>query len=94
MTLPDPGATTVTGHSVRIIRSDRAMNTLDLSIVGMHCDGCAGRIRSLLSKESGVHEISVSSQSGTGRIVYSPQSIDEQRIVTIIEHAGFAVERE
>ena len=69
------------------------MNTLDLTIDGMHCEGCVGRIRSLLEKETGVHETSVSSVTGTGHIVYSPHSIDEERIVTIIELAGFSVGR-
>jgi len=67
------------------------MNTLDLTIDGMHCDGCATRIRSLLEKDSGIREVSVSFETGMGRIIYSPQSTDEERIVAIIERAGFTI---
>lgn len=65
------------------------MNTLDLDIEEMHCDGCATRIRSLLEKESGVREAAVSFKTGIGHFIYNPQSTDEARIIAIIERAGF-----
>ena len=69
------------------------MNTLSLTIGGMYCNGCANRIHSLLEKEPGVREVSVSAHTGTGRIAFSPQTTDEKRIVAIIERAGFTVGR-
>jgi len=69
------------------------MNTLDLTIDGMHCDGCAGRIQSLLEKEAGISEITISAKAGTGQIAYSPHLTNEKQIVAIIERAGFTVGR-
>ncbi len=69
------------------------MNTLDLTINGMHCDGCANRIHSLLEKEIGVRKVSISHEVGTGSVVFNSQAIDEEKIITIIEHAGFTVGR-
>ncbi len=69
------------------------LDTLNLTIGGMHCDGCAERIHSLLKNEPGVREISISFETGKGRIAYSPQATGKGRVVAIIERAGFTVEK-
>ena len=69
------------------------LNTLNLTIGGMHCDGCAERIHSLLKDEPGVRDISVSFETGNGRITFNPQATGKGRIVAIIERAGFTVEK-
>ncbi|MFV2091891.1 MAG: heavy-metal-associated domain-containing protein [Hyphomicrobiales bacterium] len=65
------------------------MNTLQLNIQGMRCDGCADRICALLDKEIGIRKVSISWADGTGRIVHNPQATSQDRIIAIIENAGF-----
>lgn len=67
------------------------MTTTTLKIDGMHCDGCAARIQSLLSKQAGVREADVSFAEGTARLSFNPQSVDEGRLIEVIEGAGFSV---
>lgn len=40
------------------------MQSLRLKIGGMHCDGCAATIKSLLEREAGVRMADVSLQGG------------------------------
>ncbi len=67
------------------------MTTTTLKIDGMHCDGCATRLQSLLSKEPGVREASVSFADGAARLILNPQAVNEDRLVEVIELAGFSV---
>ena len=70
------------------------MDVLDLKIGGMHCDGCADRIQSLLEKSSGIQTASVSFQTGKGMVYFRPRTLDEEQIITMIERAGFTVDKE
>ena len=67
------------------------MNNITLKIHGMHCDGCANRIKTLVEKETGVRGAEVSFSSGEANIQYNAQAIDEGRISEIIVQAGFSV---
>ena len=65
------------------------MSTITMKVSGMHCDGCASRIKTVLEKEPGVHKASVSHPTGTAEIRFNERSLNEQRLVGIIEQAGF-----
>jgi len=65
------------------------MKTMALKIDGMHCDGCAGRVTTLLEKEPGVRDAKVSFATGTGRVTYNSYSIEEKRIIEVVQKAGF-----
>lgn len=67
------------------------MNNITLKIRGMHCDGCANRIKTLVEKEAGVRRAEVSFSSGEANIQYNAHAIDEDRISEIIVQAGFSV---
>ncbi len=67
------------------------MTTTTLKIDGMHCDGCAARIQSLLSKQAGVREAAVSFADGAARVSFNPQAINKDRLIEIVELAGFNV---
>ncbi len=69
------------------------MNTLVLSISGMHCDGCAETIKSLLDLEAGVATASISYEEAIARILYDPAATDPDRLVNAIARAGFAASR-
>jgi copper chaperone CopZ len=66
------------------------METLVLSISGMHCDGCAETIKSLLSLEAGVATAMVSFDGATARILFDPAATDPDRLTKAIERAGFS----
>jgi copper chaperone len=67
------------------------MNTLTLKIEGMHCDGCAERIQTVIGKQQGVREAEVSYADGEARISYNPHVVTEQGLAGVIEGAGFSV---
>jgi copper chaperone CopZ len=67
------------------------LNTLVLSISGMHCDGCAETIKSLLSLEDGVATASVSYRDATARILYDPARTGPDNLAKAVERAGFTV---
>ncbi|WP_412559011.1 heavy-metal-associated domain-containing protein [Thalassospira sp. MIT1370] len=67
------------------------MDTTTFKIDGMHCDGCAERIRSLLNKEPGVREARVAFATGSAEVRYNPHTVDGMRLREIIETGGFDV---
>ncbi len=67
------------------------MNKVTFKIEGMHCDGCAERIRSLLAAAPGVREASASFAEGAARVRYNPHATNEARLAEVIEKAGFTV---
>lgn len=58
---------------------------------GMHCEGCAERIRMLLRKEPGVRQAEVSFAEGSAEVRYNPRTVSEARLREIIEMGGFHV---
>lgn len=67
------------------------MKTLVLTIEGMHCEGCAETIKALLKVEAGVKASTVSFKEGDARVLYDPAVIDEAKIATVIERAGYKI---
>ena len=67
------------------------MRTATFTIEGMHCDGCASTIKTLIERQPGVHMATVSFTDGQARILYDPNAIDEPRLVAAIEKPGFRV---
>ena len=67
------------------------MKTATLKIEGMHCDGCAERITTLLEKEPGVRDAAVSFADGQARVRYNSHAIHQDRLVEVIEGGGFSV---
>ena len=67
------------------------MKTTIFKIEGMACDGCAETIQDLIKKEPGVRMASVSFDDRTARVLYDPQSVQESRLVDLIQKPGFRV---
>jgi len=67
------------------------MKSLALEIQGMHCEGCAGTIEALLTREPGVKAASISYAAGKGQILYDPVATDPARIEATIKQAGFRI---
>lgn len=67
------------------------MNTATFKIEGMHCDGCAANIQSLLERQVGAKKVGASFNESEVRVLYDPQTINEEQLAAVIEHAGFRV---
>ena len=67
------------------------MNTAKFKIEGMHCDGCARIIQSLLEKKMGVRTVNVSFKESQARILYDTTTVAEDQLVASIEKAGYRV---
>ncbi len=67
------------------------MKTVTLTVEGMHCDGCASNVQSLLGRQNGIKKASVSYQDKEARALYDPQVITEDQLVSIIERGGYQV---
>jgi copper chaperone CopZ len=67
------------------------MKTTIFKIEGMNCDACANTIRSLVEKEPGVRMASVSFADRQARVLYDPQSVQEDHLVDTIQKPGFRV---
>jgi copper chaperone CopZ len=67
------------------------MNTANFKVEGMHCDGCAQIIQSLLEKKTGVRAASVSFKDSEARILFDIKILAEGQLVEAIEKAGYRV---
>jgi copper chaperone CopZ len=67
------------------------MKSVTLKIEGMHCDGCAATIKSLVEKQPGVQAVMVSFEEGRARVLFDPQAISEAQLATVVEQPGFRV---
>jgi MerR family copper efflux transcriptional regulator len=65
------------------------MKTATFTIRGMHCDGCAETVNALLAREPGVKTSTVSFQEGKGRVLYDPSVTSTDRLIAVIERAGY-----
>ena len=67
------------------------MNTVTFKIDGMHCDGCAANIQSLLKRKAGVQKVAASFREGEVRILYDANAVTEEQLVAAIENSGYRV---
>lgn len=64
-----------------------------IKIEGMHCDGCAGRVKVVLEKEPGVREADVSYQAGEARVKYNEHTVGADKLRQVIERAAYTAGR-
>lgn len=67
------------------------MKSTIFKIDGMNCDVCANTIKGLVEKEPGVQMASVSFVDRQARVLYDPRSIEEERLIAVIQKPGFRV---
>lgn len=61
-----------------------------ITIEGMMCEGCSGRVTNLLNAISGVSAEDVNHDTGLA-IVEVPDSVDDKKLSDVIENAGYKV---
>ncbi len=67
------------------------MKPAKFKIEGMHCDGCARIIQSLLKRKAGVRTVNVSFKESQARILYDTTTVAEDQLAAAIEKAGYRV---
>ena len=67
------------------------MKNVTFKVEGMHCSGCASTIQALLQHNDGVDKASASFDAGEARVCYDAAAVSEERLVAVIEQAGFRV---
>ena len=67
------------------------MKSVTFQIEGMHCDGCAATIKTLVEREPGVKAASVVFKTGEARILYDRAATSEGRLVAAVGRLGFRV---
>lgn len=65
------------------------MNTTTIKIQGMHCGGCAQRVKRVLEREPGVREAAVTFEAGEARVKYDEQAVTTDQLRCLIERAGY-----
>lgn len=65
------------------------MATSTIKIEGMHCDGCANRVKGLLEKEPGVREADVSYEAGEARVQHNEHTVGTDELRAVVERAGY-----
>lgn len=67
------------------------MKSVSFKVSGMHCNGCAQIIQSVLERNDGVRTCSASFADGVVRILFDPAHIDEGRLAATLERAGYLI---
>jgi copper chaperone len=67
------------------------VNSLTLTIEGMHCDGCAETIKAVVEHEPGVRVAAVSFKGGKARILYDSKATSAGRLVAAVGRLGYRV---
>ena len=68
--------------------------TTELSVPGMDCPSCAGKVEKRLDGLDGVSGYDLQPTTGTAEVTYDPESVSENEVVASIENAGYEVVRD
>lgn len=71
--------------------SEKATKTLNVSIKGMTCEGCANGVTAALKKLKGVNMAKVDFNKESGSIKYLLDETNEKQIIKTIEKSGYKV---
>jgi copper chaperone len=65
------------------------METLELKIEGLHCDGCVKSVTRMLGGLPGVDKVEVSLAEGKANVTFDPARSDLADFKRAVERAGF-----
>lgn len=65
------------------------MQTTEIKIEGMSCEGCVKNISSVLAALPGVSAVEVSLEKASADVEFDPAQIDRAALCAAIEDAGF-----
>jgi copper chaperone len=65
------------------------METVDVKVEGMDCQGCVKSVTRMLSGVAGVDTVDVSLEDGRARVTYDPAKAGPAELKRAIERAGY-----
>jgi copper chaperone len=65
------------------------METVDLKVEGMDCQGCVKSVTRMLSGVPGVQKVDVSLEQGKASVTYDPAKSGPAEFKRAVERAGF-----
>jgi copper chaperone len=65
------------------------METVELQVEGMDCEGCVKSVTRMLSGVAGVESVDVSLAQGRARVTYDPAKAGPAQLKRAIERAGY-----
>lgn len=65
------------------------METVDLKVEGMDCDGCVKSVTRMLSGVKGVQKVDVSLAEGRATVTYDPGTAQVADMKRAVERAGY-----
>ena len=65
------------------------METVDLKVEGMDCDGCVKSVTRMLSGVAGVQKVAVSLAEGRATVTYDPAQTQVADMKRAVERAGY-----
>ncbi len=67
------------------------METIQLNIHGMTCNGCVNSVKNVLQKTPGVTGVEVSLEQNRATVAYDPAQANLAQLKAAVEDAGFDV---
>jgi len=65
------------------------METVDLKVEGMDCQGCVKSVTRMLSGVAGVSSVDVSLEQGSAKVTYDPSKSSLAEMKRAVERAGY-----
>ena len=65
------------------------METVELKVEGMDCEGCVKSVTRMLSGVPGVEQVDVSLEQGNARVTYDPAKSNVAEFKRAVERAGY-----
>jgi copper chaperone len=65
------------------------METVDLKVEGMDCQGCVKSVTRMLSGVAGVEKVDVSLEAGRATVTYDPAKSSVAEMKRAVERAGY-----
>lgn len=67
------------------------MKTSHIRIVGMTCGGCVASVTQALQAMPGMQEVKVQLDPGIAEVRFDETQVDEAKVQTVLQEAGFDV---
>jgi len=65
------------------------METVELKVEGMDCEGCVKSVTRMLGGVPGVHKVEVSLEQGRAKVSYDPAKAGLEQLRRAVERAGY-----
>ncbi|MCB1186179.1 heavy-metal-associated domain-containing protein [bacterium] len=86
-----PAGESASNNTETIPAASTASQSVELQVIGMHCDNCVQSIQGTVAKMEGVSAVSANFETGVVDASFDPAKVSEQQISAEIESLGFSV---